>query len=78
MLEIYAPMISALSTTEAENMAFTEAAQEAILLKGLINKMGIKHDSVKVKCDSQSAICLAKNQVFHARIKHIEVRYHLN
>ena len=25
---------------------------------------------------SQSAICLAKNQVFHARKKYIEVRYH--
>ena len=26
--------------------------------------------------DSQSAICLAKNQVHHARTKHIDVRYH--
>ena len=27
-------------------------------------------------CDSESAICLAKNQVFHTRTKHIDVRYH--
>ena len=27
-------------------------------------------------CDSQSAIHLAKNQVYHARAKHIDVRYH--
>ena len=27
-------------------------------------------------CDSQSAIHLAKNQVYHARMKHIDVRYH--
>ena len=27
-------------------------------------------------CDSQSAIHLAKNQVYHARTKHIDVRYH--
>ena len=27
-------------------------------------------------CDSQSAIHLAKNQVCHARTKHIDVRYH--
>ena len=27
-------------------------------------------------CDSQSAIHLAKNQVFHARTKHIDVRFH--
>ena len=27
-------------------------------------------------CDNQSAICLAKNSAFHARSKHIDVRYH--
>ena len=27
-------------------------------------------------CDSQSAIYLAKNQVYHARTKHIDVRFH--
>ena len=27
-------------------------------------------------CDSHSAIHLAKNQVYHARMKHIDVRYH--
>ena len=27
-------------------------------------------------CDSQSAIMLAKNPVFHAKTKHIAVKYH--
>ena len=27
-------------------------------------------------CDSQSAIYLAKNQVYHARTKHIDVKFH--
>jgi hypothetical protein len=27
-------------------------------------------------CDSWSAIYLAKNQVYHARTKHIDVRFH--
>ena len=27
-------------------------------------------------CDSQSAICLTKDQMFHERTKHIDVRYH--
>ena len=27
-------------------------------------------------CDSQSAIHLAKNQVYHAWMKHIDARYH--
>jgi len=27
-------------------------------------------------CDSQSAIYLTKNQIYHARTKHIDVRFH--
>ena len=27
-------------------------------------------------CDSQSAIMLARNPVFHAKTKHIQVKYH--
>jgi hypothetical protein len=65
-----------LSTTEAEYMALTEASKEAIWLNGLASGLGIQQESVVVKCDSQSAIHLAKNQVFHARTKHIDVRYH--
>ena len=29
-----------------------------------------------VYCDSQSAIDLSKNSMYHARTKHIDVRYH--
>ena len=54
-------------------MALTEAAKEAIWLKGLACDLGLQQRSVTVKCDSQNAICLAKNQVFHASTKHIEV-----
>ena len=66
----------ALSTTEAEYMAVTEAVKEAIWLHGLLDELGIGQKSIKVHCDSQSAIHLAKNQVYHARTKHIDVRYH--
>ncbi|PSS08126.1 Endonuclease [Actinidia chinensis var. chinensis] len=66
----------ALSTTEAEYMAVTEAFKEAIWLHGLINDLGIDQEHVDVYCDSQSAICLAKNQVHHSRTKHIDVRFH--
>ena len=66
----------ALSTTEAEYMAVTEAVKEAIWLQGLLKDLGVGQKHVKVHCDSQSAICLAKNQVYHARTKHIDVRYH--
>ena len=64
----------ALSTTE-EYMAATEAAKEALLLKGLMMELGTQQGEVPLLCDSQSAICLAKNQVYHARSQHIAVRY---
>jgi len=57
-------------------MAITEAVKEAIWLQGLLEDLGVGQKHIMVHCDSQSAICLAKNQVFHARTKHIDVRYH--
>ncbi|XP_075102703.1 secreted RxLR effector protein 161-like [Nicotiana tabacum] len=63
----------ALSTTEAEYMAITEAVKEAIWLQGLLRDLGIGQENITLFCDSQSAIQLAKNQVYHARTKHIGV-----
>ena len=68
--------VVALSTTEAEYIALTEAIKEALWLKGLLGELGFQQDSVEVLCDSQSAIHLSKNQVFHERTKHIDVRLH--
>lgn len=31
---------------------------------------------MSIGCDSSSALCLAKHQVFHERSKHIDVRLH--
>ena len=31
---------------------------------------------MKINCDSMSAIYLAKNQVYHAMMKHNDVRFH--
>ena len=66
----------ALSSTEAEYMAVTEAFKEAIWMHGLINDLGILQEHIDVFYDSQSAICLSKNQVHHARTKHIDVSFH--
>uniref|UniRef100_A0A2N9GRZ0 CCHC-type domain-containing protein n=1 Tax=Fagus sylvatica TaxID=28930 RepID=A0A2N9GRZ0_FAGSY len=68
--------IVAMSTTEAEYMAVAEAAKEALWLKGLVKELGLNQGRVQMHCDSQSAIYLAKNQVYHARTKHIDVRFH--
>jgi hypothetical protein len=66
----------AMSTTEAEYMAVAEAAKEALWLIGLVKELGIQQGGVSLHCDSHSAIYLAKNQVYHARTKHIDVRFH--
>ncbi|GJV82287.1 transposable element [Tanacetum coccineum] len=63
-------------STEAEYIALTEAANEGIWLKGLIEDLGFPQDQAIVFCDSMSAICLAKDQVYHDWTKHIDVRYH--
>ena len=46
------------------------------MTSGLLEDLGIEHNLLKITCDSMSAIYLAKNQVYHARMKHIDVRFH--
>lgn len=57
-------------------MAVAEVAKEALSLKGLVKELGVQQGGVQLHCDSQSAIYLAKNQVYHVRTKHIDVRFH--
>ena len=45
-------------------------------LKRFLQELGLKQDGYVVNCDSQSAIDLSKNSMYHSRSKHIEVRYH--
>ena len=66
----------ALSTTEAEYMACTEVVKKALWLKGITRELGMNQRTVAVFFDSQSALHLNKNQVFHERTKHIDVRLH--
>jgi len=57
-------------------MVITEAIKEAIWLQGLLDDLRIEYDLFKINCDSMSAIYLAKNQLYHERTKHIDVRFH--
>ncbi|GJW90601.1 retrovirus-related pol polyprotein from transposon TNT 1-94 [Tanacetum coccineum] len=50
--------------------------REAIWLRGLLEELGVKLNTVAVNCDNQGAIHLSRNHVFHERTKHINVRYH--
>ncbi|KAH9670747.1 hypothetical protein KPL70_017094 [Citrus sinensis] len=68
--------VVALSTTEAEYTAAAEAIKEAIWLKGMLKELGVNQRSVVIHCDSQSAICLSKNQTHHERTKHIDIKVH--
>ena len=72
----YLQPITALSTIEAEYIEVTEAAKEALWLKGLTLEMGLEQEAVRVHCDSQSALLLAQNFVYHAHTKHIDIKYH--
>lgn len=67
----------ALSSTEAEYMALTEAAKEAIYLQRFLKELGFDElTKVKVYCDNNGARKLAENPIFHHRTKHIDVRHH--
>lgn len=67
----------ALSTCEAEFMAATAAACQAIWLRKLLGQLtGNNVGPVVLYIDNRSAIDLAKNPVFHGRSKHIDIRYH--
>ncbi len=67
----------AMSTAEAEYIALTSAAREVLYLKSLIGELyePITHP-IPIYCDNQGAIALASNNKFHARTKHIDIRYH--
>lgn len=67
---------TALSTTEAEYMAMSEAAKEAIYLKNLYEELNEELDALILYVDNQSAQKLAANPILHSRSKHIDVRYH--
>lgn len=67
----------ALSTTEAEYMALSEAAKEAVYLQRFLQELGQTDVSVMKMCiDNLSAQQLANYPVFHGRTKHIDVRHH--
>jgi uncharacterized OsmC-like protein len=66
-----------LSTTEAEFIAASICACQAVWLRKILEKLGhTQNSSTIVYCDNSSAIKLAKNPVMHGRSKHIDVRFH--
>ena len=67
----------ALSSTEAEYRGAAIATCDAIWPKQLLRDLQVEvSDPTTIYCDNLSSIQLAKNPIFHARTKHIEVYYH--
>ena len=66
-----------LSTTEAEYVAQTHAAKEAMWFRQLLTELfGPIEAPTTLFSDSKSAIALAQDGHYHARTKHIDIRYH--
>lgn len=66
----------ALSSTEAEYMAVTEASKEAIHFRNLLSDVLGIFECITLYNDNQSAQKLAMNPICHKRSKHIDIRYH--
>ena len=66
-----------LLTTEAKYVAATHTAKEGIWLCLLVEEVfhPLAHPT-PLHLDSQSAIALTKDSSYHARTKHIDIRYH--
>ncbi|XP_052888003.1 secreted RxLR effector protein 161-like [Gossypium arboreum] len=67
-------------TTEAEYIAASEAAKEAVWIKNFITGLGVVlsiSDAIELQCDNNGAIAQGKEPRYHQRSKHILRRYHL-
>ncbi|KAI2812350.1 hypothetical protein CBS115989_10535 [Aspergillus niger] len=75
----------ALSSTESEYIAQAVATQELIWLQLLFTELDIQRSKATsvlmsrptiIHADNQSAIALTKNPEFHARTKHVSIKWH--
>ena len=68
------------STTEAEYIAASDAAKEAVWIEKFVAELGVVPsiaDPITLYCDNTGAIAQAKEPRSHQRSKHIQRRFHL-
>jgi len=65
----------AISTTEAEVVAASEATREAVWLKRLLSDIVGFNEIPVIQIDNEAAIRLAQNPEYHRRTKHIQTRH---
>lgn len=66
----------AMSSCEAEYMALSESAKEAVHLRGLLSELVNFSKAINIYNDNQSAQKVANNPILNRRTKHIDVRFH--
>lgn len=57
-------------------MALSEACEEAIYLKTLINEILCLDQPIVIFSDNQSSLKLSHDDTYHSRTKHIYIRHH--
>jgi len=67
--------VVAISTTEAEYISAIEDSKEFLWTKKFLKELSITQEKYSLHYDSQSAINLSKNAIYHSRTKHIDVHY---
>src|ERR1051325_8599212 len=68
----------ALSSCEAEYVAGSYAACQAIWIRSVLKEMVVEvKKPLVLQIHNKSSINLAKNTVLHGRSKHIEARFHI-
>lgn len=65
----------ALSTSDTEYIAVTEAVREMLWIKQFLQNLGLKQNRYVVN-NSPCALDLSKNVTYYSRMKPIDVRYH--
>ncbi|KMQ82746.1 retrovirus-related pol polyprotein from transposon tnt 1-94, partial [Lasius niger] len=64
----------AMSSTEAEYVALSEAAKEAVHLRAFLSGIIGKQPATTIYNNNQGAGNMARNPVLHGRAKHIDIR----
>jgi hypothetical protein len=57
-------------------MATTHASKEVISVQILCSGIRLVQQAIRIDCDSQSVIFMAKNLAYHSKKKHIKIQYH--
>ena len=68
--------VVALLTTSSKYVAIIEVVKESLWLKGLAVEFGVKQKCVEIYSDSQNALYLTRNKMFHKKTKHIDIILH--